>query len=99
MRCVSLLFLWPLREPARRRFARTRRELALSKARAQFIGPALHPGAGRRPAPRTQEQLGELIQAWIDSGAECRRSRLALPTIVSFRVTCRLRSPLRRGAS
>ena len=31
------------------------------------------PGEGRDPAPGTQAQLGELMQAWIDSGAECPR--------------------------
>lgn len=31
-----------------------------------------HPGLGRDPVPGTQQQaLGELIRAWIDSGAEC----------------------------
>lgn len=30
-----------------------------------------HPGAGRAPAPGTQQELGELAQAWIDTGAEC----------------------------
>ena len=29
------------------------------------------PGEGRDPAPGTQQQLGELVQAWIDSGAQC----------------------------
>jgi hypothetical protein len=29
------------------------------------------PGAGREPVPGTQEVLGELIRAWIDSGAAC----------------------------
>jgi hypothetical protein len=29
------------------------------------------PGSGRDPAPGTQPMLGELIAAWIDSGAEC----------------------------
>ncbi|TMI98524.1 MAG: Isoquinoline 1-oxidoreductase subunit [Alphaproteobacteria bacterium] len=29
------------------------------------------PGEGREPAPGTQAQLGELTQAWINSGAEC----------------------------
>ena len=29
------------------------------------------PGAGRTPAPGTQEQLGQLVQAWIDTGAQC----------------------------
>jgi hypothetical protein len=29
------------------------------------------PGEGREPAPGTQAQLGELTQAWIDTGAQC----------------------------
>jgi hypothetical protein len=29
------------------------------------------PGAGRDPAPGSQVLLGELIQAWIDTGAQC----------------------------
>jgi hypothetical protein len=29
------------------------------------------PGPGRDPVPGTQEVLGELIRAWIDSGATC----------------------------
>jgi hypothetical protein len=29
------------------------------------------PGEGREPAPGNQKQLGELTQAWIDSGAMC----------------------------
>jgi hypothetical protein len=29
------------------------------------------PGVGREPAPGTQRLFGELIQAWIDTGAEC----------------------------
>jgi hypothetical protein len=29
------------------------------------------PGEGREPAPGTQAQLGELAQAWIDTGAVC----------------------------
>jgi hypothetical protein len=29
------------------------------------------PGEGRDPAPGTQQLAGELVQAWIDSGAEC----------------------------
>jgi hypothetical protein len=30
-----------------------------------------NPGLGRDPAPGTQERLGELIKAWIDTGAQC----------------------------
>jgi hypothetical protein len=29
------------------------------------------PGVGRDPAPGSQALLGELIQAWIDTGAQC----------------------------
>jgi len=29
------------------------------------------PGEGRDPAPGSQAMLGELIQAWIDTGAQC----------------------------
>ena len=29
------------------------------------------PGEGREPAPGSQQQLGELTQAWINTGAEC----------------------------
>jgi hypothetical protein len=29
------------------------------------------PGADREPAPGTQQQFGELVAAWADSGAEC----------------------------
>jgi hypothetical protein len=36
-----------------------------------LVGWAWAPGAGRQPAPGTQRELGELVQAWIDSGAEC----------------------------
>jgi hypothetical protein len=30
-----------------------------------------HPGLRRDPVPSIQQALGELIRAWIDSGAEC----------------------------
>ncbi len=30
-----------------------------------------HPGAGRQPAPGTQQMFGALIQVWIDTGAAC----------------------------
>jgi hypothetical protein len=37
-----------------------------------LVGWAWHPGEGRVPAPGTQAQFGELIEAWIASGAYCR---------------------------
>ena len=36
-----------------------------------LVGWAWHPGEGRAPAPGTQTAFGELIAAWIDSGAHC----------------------------
>jgi hypothetical protein len=50
------------------------RDLALLHdhlAKDDLVGWGWHPGAGRDPAPGTQAQLGELIQAWIDTGAQC----------------------------
>ncbi|HEX4557355.1 MAG TPA: Isoquinoline 1-oxidoreductase subunit [Xanthobacteraceae bacterium] len=40
-------------------------------AKDDLVAYGWHPGTGRAPAPGTQEQAGELIQAWIDTGAEC----------------------------
>jgi hypothetical protein len=36
-----------------------------------LVGWAWDPGAGRRPAPGSQEIFGELIAAWIETGAAC----------------------------
>jgi hypothetical protein len=36
-----------------------------------LVGWAWHPGPGRKPAPGTQRRAGELIAAWIDTGAAC----------------------------
>jgi hypothetical protein len=50
------------------------RDLALLHqhlAHDDLVGRAWKPGPGRDPAPGTQERLGELVQAWIDSGAAC----------------------------
>jgi hypothetical protein len=40
-------------------------------AKDDLVGWGWNPGPGRDPVPGTQAGLGELIQAWIDSGAEC----------------------------
>jgi hypothetical protein len=40
-------------------------------AHDDLVGWGWKPGEGRESAPGTQELLGQLIQAWIDSGAEC----------------------------
>jgi hypothetical protein len=40
-------------------------------AKDDLVAYGWKPGTGRAPAPGTQERLGEVIQAWIDSGAAC----------------------------
>ena len=50
------------------------RDLALLQehlAKDDLVAWGWNPGAGRAPVPGTQEQLGELIKAWIDTGAQC----------------------------
>jgi hypothetical protein len=50
------------------------RSLALLQEHAandDLVAWGWHPGQGREPAPGTQELFGRLVQAWIDSGAEC----------------------------
>ena len=36
-----------------------------------LVGWAWHPGAGRVPAPGTQAEFGDLIEAWVSTGAHC----------------------------
>ena len=40
-------------------------------AKDDLVAWGWSPGEGRQPAPGSQQQLGELAQAWIDSGAQC----------------------------
>jgi hypothetical protein len=36
-----------------------------------LVGWGWSPGAGRTPAPGTQAAFGDLIRAWVDTGAHC----------------------------
>jgi hypothetical protein len=50
------------------------RDLALLQehfAKDELVAHGWDPGEGRDPAPGSQEAAGRLVQAWIDSGAEC----------------------------
>jgi hypothetical protein len=50
------------------------RDLALLHEHAatdNLIAWGWQPGAGRDPVPGTQQQFGALVQAWIDTGAQC----------------------------
>jgi hypothetical protein len=40
-------------------------------AEDDLVGWAWNPGAGREPAPGTQQDFGSLIAAWIETGAAC----------------------------
>jgi hypothetical protein len=50
------------------------RDLALLQehiAKDDLVAWGWNPGAGREPAPGSQDIAGQLTKAWIDSGAEC----------------------------
>jgi hypothetical protein len=50
------------------------RDLALLHehlAKDDLVAWGWNPGVGRQPVPGTQARLGELVQAWIDTGAQC----------------------------
>jgi hypothetical protein len=40
-------------------------------ARDDLVAWGWRPGEGREPAPGSQQLLGELARAWIDTGAAC----------------------------
>ncbi|ATI79897.1 Isoquinoline 1-oxidoreductase subunit [Sphingobium yanoikuyae] len=58
-----------LLDPARSHM--TRDQLLHHMAHDELVGWAWHPGGKRSPAPGTQAQFGNLIQSWIETGAQC----------------------------
>ena len=46
-------------------------ELTDHMAHDSLVGWGWAPGSGREPAPGSQAAFGELIQAWVDTGAQC----------------------------
>lgn len=50
---------------------RTMAQVVKHMAEDHLVGWAWHPGEGRRPAPGTHEAFGELVAAWVDTGAHC----------------------------
>lgn len=59
-----------IKDPARNG-GKTLAQLHHHMAQDHLVGWGWNPGEGRKPAPGTQAQFGELIQAWIDTGAKC----------------------------
>jgi hypothetical protein len=50
------------------------RDLAMLQehvAKDDLVAWGWNPGPGREPAPGSQQSAGELVQAWINSGAQC----------------------------
>jgi hypothetical protein len=46
-------------------------EIVHHAAEDSLVGWGWQPGAGRTPAPGTQQEFGALIKAWVESGAAC----------------------------
>jgi hypothetical protein len=59
-----------IKDPARNG-KRTLMQIHDHMAHDALVGWGWHPGGTRSPAPGTQEQFGELIAAWIKTGAAC----------------------------
>jgi hypothetical protein len=52
---------------------RSLQEILTHMASDTLVGWAWAPGFGREPAPGTQQELGALIEAWLNTGAVCPR--------------------------
>lgn len=50
---------------------RTMADIVEHMAHDDLVGWGWHPGAGRTPAPGTQEGFGKLVAAWAETGAVC----------------------------
>jgi hypothetical protein len=50
---------------------RTLEEIVEHMSEDELVGWGWTPGAGRQPAPGSQRVFGELIAAWVESGAGC----------------------------
>lgn len=59
-----------IKDPARNGH-RTLAQLHDHMAHDSLVGWGWHPGGTRTPAPGTQAQFGQLVDAWIKTGAAC----------------------------
>jgi hypothetical protein len=59
-----------IKDPARNG-GRSMADLVHHMAENELVGWGWSPGAGRTPAPGSQQVFGELIKAWVDTGAVC----------------------------
>lgn len=56
-------------DPARSHM--THAQLLHHMAQDELVGWAWKPGGDRQPAPGSQAQFGELVEAWLETGAQC----------------------------
>jgi hypothetical protein len=59
-----------IKDPARNG-GKSMEELVHHMAEDSLVGWGWLPGTGRQPAPGTQKEFGELIKAWVETGAAC----------------------------
>ena len=50
---------------------RTLEEIVEHMSEDELVGWGWTPGMGRQPAPGSQEEFGELVAAWVETGAAC----------------------------
>lgn len=55
----------------RRNGGKDKAALVHHMAQDELVGWGWRPGGGRTPAPGTQKQFGELVQAWLATGGHC----------------------------
>jgi hypothetical protein len=55
----------------KRNGGRTMAQIVDHMAHDSLVGWGWNPGGSRTPAPGTQQQLGALIQAWVETGSYC----------------------------
>jgi hypothetical protein len=59
-----------IKDPARNG-GKSMDELIHHMADDPLVGWGWHPGVGREPVPGTQKEFGELVKAWVETGAAC----------------------------
>jgi hypothetical protein len=59
-----------LKDP-KRNGGKTLAQIVEHNAHDELVAWGWTPGADREPAPGTQKQFGAVVQAWVDTGAEC----------------------------
>jgi hypothetical protein len=59
-----------IKDPARNG-GKTLEQIWEHSAHDELVAWGWNPGHGRTPAPGTQKEFGDLIRAWIDTGATC----------------------------